>query len=155
MDKQHFTTLVASLTARQFTDEQTHLLLNAAEAATEVDDFHTKSYQSFGEYFSKDQVCLLPVWCVTANPEYAWHGWVLSLFTYRRADGKVFKGFAASNMVSDTHHVVPEVGDEEWSPVAQLAPDTFRSREFFRDAGVWAPGASLDSILPLSLLITL
>ena len=155
MNKQHFTTAIAALPARIFTDEQRNLFLNAVEAAVEVDDFCTQSFQSFEEYFSKDQVCLLPVWCVTANPEYAWHGWVLSLFTYRRADGKVFKGFAASNMESDTHHVVPEVGDEEWSAVAKLAPDTFNARHFFRDAGCWVPGASLDSPLPLDLLTTL
>lgn len=141
MDKQHFTTLVASLTARQFTDEQRNILLNAAEAATEVDDFCTQSYQSFEEYFAKDRINILPIWVVAANPEYAWHGWVLSLFTFRRLDGGVFTGFTLSNMESDTHHVVITLEDEVWSAVAKLAPDTFNARHFFRDAGCWVPGA--------------
>ena len=154
MNKQDFVNLVAALPRRDFTAQQRAALLYATSVATEVDDFSQRS-QDRWEHFGKEGATLLPVWRVSANPEFAWEGWILSLLSYRRFDGKIFRGVAVSRFGEDGgeyHHFLEEVAVEDWCAVLHCAPDTAATRRFAADAGVILPGVSLDADLPLSLL---
>lgn len=154
MDKQEFLNLAAALPTREFTDAQMGVILGAVSDATEVDDFCQRSQESW-HHFGKEGAVLLPVMTLQENPEYAWNGWTLSLLSYRRNDGKIFRGIALSIFEEDGgeyHHFLEEVEDSNWCAVLHCAPDTAHTRQFAANAGALLPGVSPDADLPLSLL---
>lgn len=153
MNKQEFLNLAAALPVKSWPAEQENVLLFAVSAATEVDDFCQRTQDSW-QHFGKEGATLLPVWRVSANPEYIWDGWLLSLLAYRRFDGKIFRGFALSSPEGgdEFHHFLEEVEDSDWCAVLHCAPDTAATRQFAANAGALLPGVSPDADLPLSLL---